>query len=91
MSQEEFDQKTAQAIQNTSRVDEDGWEVYDPAAFGASHGRSPISSSSARILGPNTNRHQKQSRRRPSARVLPQAPLKVRSSTSLSPVLSVLF
>jgi hypothetical protein len=75
LSLEEFDHKTSQAMQSAPEVDEDGWEVYDPAAFGE---RSPPSSSSARILGSDTNRHGRRGRRS-SARVLPSTPLKVRS------------
>jgi hypothetical protein len=80
LSLEEFDQKTSQAMQNAPKVDEDGWEVYDPAAFEPAaeiHGRSPPSSSSARTLGSNTNRNEGQGGR--SSRALPSAPLKVRS------------
>lgn len=76
---EEFDRKTSQAMQNAPEVDEDDWEVYDPAAFEENDERSPPSSSSARILGSNTNRHGRRGRRRSSARVLPPTPLKVRS------------
>ena len=81
LSLEEFDQKTSQAMKNAPEVDEDGWEVYDPTAFEAApgnHERSPPSSSSARILGPSANRHERQGRRS-SGRALPSTPLKVRS------------
>jgi hypothetical protein len=80
LSLEEFDQKTSQAMRNAPKLDEDGWEVYDQAAFEAaagSHERSPPSSSSARILGSDTNRHEREGRRS-SARTLPSTPLKVR-------------
>jgi len=80
ISQEEFDQKT----QNAPEVDEDGWPHYDPAAYEAvaeNHERSPPSSSSARVLDSDTtNRHETRRRgRRSSRKVLPSAPLKVRS------------
>lgn len=79
LSLEEFDRKTSQAIQNAPEVDEDGWEVYDPAAFEAAavnHERSPPPSSSARVLGLDTNRNGRRGRRS-SARAVP---LKIRTS-----------
>ena len=82
LPQEEFDQKTSQVLQNALEVDEDGWEVYDPAAFEAGAEnleRSPPSSSSARIFGSDTIRREVQGRRRSSAKVLPLTSLKVRS------------
>lgn len=83
LSLEEFDQKTSQVMQNAPEVDEDGWELYDPAAFGSVaeiHGRSLVSSSSARVPGSDTNRNERQRQGgRSSARALPSAPLKVRS------------
>jgi len=81
LSLEEFDQKTSQAMQNAPEVDEDGWEVYDPAAFEpapGNHERSPPSSSSARIPGSDANRHERQ-HRRSSGRALPSTSLKIRT------------
>ena len=77
LSMEEFDLKTTQAIQNTPQVDEDGWEVYDPAAIEAAAENRGPSSSSARILG--SDRQVRQRRRRSTAKALPSTPLKVRS------------
>ena len=63
MSVEEFDQKTSQAMQLASStpypVDEDGWPIYDPAAFDAaaeSYENPPSSSSSTGFPGSETNR-----------------------------------
>ena len=74
---EEFDQKTSQAIRNSPDVDEDGWEVYDAAAFEATARNREPSSSSTRVLG--SDRQVRQSRRRSHAKALPSTPLKVRS------------
>jgi hypothetical protein len=81
LSLEEFDQKTSHVMQSAPKLDEDGWEVYDQAVFEAAAGNhepSPSSSSSARILGSDTNRHERGGRRS-SARTLPSTDLKVRS------------
>lgn len=63
MSVEEFDQKTSRAMQLASStpypVDEDGWPIYDPAAFDAaaeSYENPPSSSSSAGFPSSETNR-----------------------------------
>jgi hypothetical protein len=63
ISVEEFDQKTSRAMQLASStpypVDEDGWPIYDPAAFeaaGESYEDPPSSSSSAGFPSAETNR-----------------------------------
>jgi len=63
MSVEEFDQKTSNAMQLASStpypVDEDGWPIYDPAAFDAaaeSYEHPPSSSSSTGFPGSETSR-----------------------------------
>lgn len=63
MSVEEFDQKTSRAMQLASSgaypVGEDGWQIYDPAAFDAateSDEHPPSSSSSAGFPGVEANR-----------------------------------
>lgn len=86
----EFDQKSSSAILLSSstayEVDEDGWPIYDPAAFEAvteSNGeRSPPASSSAGFLGGDTSGHERQGRP-PHLKVLPSTrPMKVRSPCS---------
>lgn len=72
MTQAEFDQKTSQAIQlasessSANRVDEDGWEIYDPAAMEAiaeSIDHQPPSSSSAGFPSTDTHEQVRQGRR----------------------------
>ena len=71
MSVEEFDQKTSQAMQlasTTYEVDEDGWPIYDPAAFetaGESSEHPPSSSSSAGFPSPSTETNRNVRQRRP--------------------------
>jgi hypothetical protein len=92
MSVEEFDRKTSQAMQlassTTYAVDEDGWPIYDPAAFeaaGESSEHPPSSSSSAGFPSTETNRHVRQSRPLPLPEKVKQKvkhssrPTKVRS------------
>jgi hypothetical protein len=73
-SQEEFDKETSQAIQLSSSttsgaIDEDGWPIYNVAAFEAvaesyEHEHSPPASSSAAILGfgADSSRHKRRER-----------------------------
>lgn len=70
MSQAEFDQKTSHAIQlassSANRVDDYGWQIYDPAAIEAIEERidhQPPSSSSAGIPSTDTHRQVRQGRR----------------------------
>jgi hypothetical protein len=83
ISQNEFDQKTSQALQLSSSttidVDEDGWQIYDAAALESvaesnEHHHSPPGSSSAGVIGfgADTFRHEHERPRRPS--VLKLAP-----------------
>ncbi|KAI0254896.1 hypothetical protein BJV78DRAFT_1183723 [Lactifluus subvellereus] len=81
ISQEEFDQKTSQAIQLSSSassvaVDEDGWPIYNAAAFEAvvesyEPEHSPPASSSAGIVGYGADSSRPGRQKRPSPVKLP--------------------
>ncbi|KAH9994125.1 hypothetical protein BJV74DRAFT_358601 [Russula compacta] len=86
--EEEFNQKSSRTIllssSTTYEVDEEGWPIYDPAAFEAvtesNEERSPPASSSAGFLGGDTSGHERQSRP-PYLKVLPSTrPMKSKSS-----------
>lgn len=69
LSQDEFDQKTSRAVQLSSSttilIDEDGWPIYDAAAFEAvagSSNRSPPASTSAGIVVADTSRNERRGR-----------------------------
>jgi hypothetical protein len=69
MSLQEYDQKTSSAVQLSSSttvlVDEDGWPIYDAAAFEAVAGssdRPPPASTSAGIIGTDTHRNERRGR-----------------------------
>jgi hypothetical protein len=89
MSQDEFDQKTARALQLSSSttilVDEDGWPIYDAAAFEAVAGssdRSPPASTSAGIVVADTSRNE---RRRQSFEKVPTSPRLMKKVRSYLP------
>ncbi|KAH9965744.1 hypothetical protein BC827DRAFT_1179509 [Russula dissimulans] len=86
MSLEHFDHKTARAAQRSSStsylVDEDGWPIYDPAAFetaGENSGSLPPTSSSAGILGAGAP-HETQGRLSDVKTLASTQPMKTRSS-----------
>ncbi|SRR6266702_689879 len=86
LSQDQFDRKTSQAIQLSSSIhqpiiDEEGWPIYDAAAFEAvakSYEQSPHGSSSAGLPGADTSRHGRQASF--AGLPPPTGPMKVRSS-----------
>jgi hypothetical protein len=102
MSLQEFDQKTTRTVQLSSSttvlVDEDGWPIYDAAAFEAVAGssdRPPPASTSAGIVGTDTHRNERRGRQ--SFEKVPTSPRsmkKVRSCLSYSgsiPLIPLIF
>lgn len=78
ISLEEFDQKTSHAVQLSSTttlpVDEDGWPIYNAAAFEAvaeSSAHSLSASSSAGILNTDTSRYERQGNNPSLVKALP--------------------
>ena len=78
--EEEFDRKTSHAVQLSSTttlpVDEDGWPIYNAAAFEAAaessaHSLSLSASSSAGILYTDTSRYERQGNNPSLVKALP--------------------
>jgi hypothetical protein len=90
LSQDEFDQKTSRAVQISSSttilIDEDGWPIYDAAAFEAvagSSGRSPPASTSTGIVAADTSGNER--RERQSFEKVPTSPRLMKKVRSYSP------